>query len=95
MILTLLTMTVISFSLRYAPFAFSSWLQKWTFLEKLATTLPISILILLTAHNLQYTSCGIPEIIALLVVVITQVQFRSILLSMLLGVLCHQVLLRL
>lgn len=94
MILILIIMTIISFSFRYAPFVLSNWLQKWTFLEKLAATLPICILILLVAHNLEHASCGIPEMVGLLSVIVAQVLSRSILLSMAVGVFCHQLLMR-
>jgi len=95
MIVALILMTTISFSFRYAPFVLSNWLKKWTFLEKLAATLPVCILILLVAHNLEHTSCGLPEIVGLAAVVLAQVMFRSIMLSMVVGVFFHQLLMRL
>lgn len=92
MILTLFVMTVISFSLRYLPFALFRWLKKWTFLEKLSATLPACLMIFLVAHNLQHSTCGLPEVIGLGAVILTQVFFRGILLSMSAGLLCHQLL---
>ena len=95
MIPALVVMTLISFAFRYAPFVVAKWLQKWTILEKLAHTLPICILMLLVAHNLDHApSCGLPEIIGLAAAVMAQLAFRSILLSMTLAVACHQLLLR-
>jgi branched-subunit amino acid transport protein AzlD len=98
MILLLLVMTTISASLRLIPFVFSKWLRKWTVLEKLAATLPLSISILLVAHLLETTSFklypfGIPEITGIVAVICAQLYFRNILLSMGVGVLLHQLLL--
>ncbi len=94
MIAALILMTAISFSFRYAPFVLSDWLKRWSFLEKLAATLPACILILLVAHNLEHTACGVPEIAGLLAVVVAQIFFRSILASMAVGVFLQQFLMR-
>ncbi|MCC5832781.1 MAG: AzlD domain-containing protein [Chlamydiales bacterium] len=94
MIAALILMTTISFSFRYAPFVLSDFLKGRTFLEKLAAALPLCILILLIAHNLEHTGCHTPEIAALLAVIVAQVFFRSVLASMAVGVFLHQFLLR-
>jgi branched-subunit amino acid transport protein AzlD len=94
MITALIVMTAVSFSCRYCPFVLSDWLKSLTFLEKLSTALPVCILLLLVAHNLEYSGCGIPEIAALLAVAVAQIFFRSVLASMAIGVLLHQFLLR-
>ncbi|MFZ0565107.1 MAG: AzlD domain-containing protein [Chlamydiales bacterium] len=94
MILILIMMTLVSFSFRYAPFVLSRWLQKSTFLKKLGASLPLCILILLVAHTLQQTSCNIPEMIGLVAVVVAQLLFRNVLLSMIAGVFFHQILMR-
>ena len=95
MIGALLVMATISFGFRYAPFVLSKWLQRWSFLEKLAATVPACILILLVAHNLENTGCGIAEMGGLIAVIVMQLTFRSILTSMLLGVAVHQLLMHL
>ena len=94
MIKVLAVMTAVSFGFRILPFLFSTWLKRWTFLDKLGATLPVCLLLLLVAHNVQHMSCGLPEVIGLVVVVFAQIFFLSILLSMLLGVLFHQILMR-
>jgi branched-subunit amino acid transport protein AzlD len=98
MIVLLLMMTAISASLRLIPFVFSRWLRKWSVLEKLAATLPQCITLLLVAHLLEKTPFtlypfGIPELIGLVSVVIVQICFRNLLLSMGSGMLFHQLLL--
>lgn len=98
MIAVLIIMTTISASMRLAPFLFSRWLEKWGFMEKLAATLPLCILILLAVHMLEGSSFihypfGLPEIGGILGVVAVQVFFRNILLSMAIGVCANQLIL--
>ncbi len=94
MVIPLILMTAIAFSFRYAPFVLSKWLKKLTLLEKLSAMLPVCILILLVAHNLEHSACGVAEIVGLLAVIGAQIFFRNILLSMAIGVFLHQLLMR-
>ena len=55
MIVLLAMMTAIPAAMRLIPFLFSKWLNRWTALEKLSTTLPMCISILLVAHLLEQT----------------------------------------
>jgi branched-subunit amino acid transport protein AzlD len=99
MIALLLMMTLISASLRLLPFLFFK--RKHTeggFLEKLSTTLPLCISILLVAHLLEKTPFtlypfGIPELAGLIATVSVQLFSRTLLLSMGAGILIHQLLL--
>jgi len=97
MILLLAIMTTISASMRMMPFVFSKWMSKWSLLEKLATTLPLCISLLLVAHQLEPTPFkeypfGIPELTGIVSVLLIQILFRKILLSMGVGVVIHQLL---
>lgn len=98
MILLLVMMTAISASLRLIPFVFSKWLRNWPLLEKLSSTLPLCISILLVAHlleNVPFTHFpfGLPELAGLGAVTVAQISFRNILVSMGAGVTIHQLLL--
>jgi branched-subunit amino acid transport protein AzlD len=100
MIPLLIVMTVIAASHRTFPFIFSKWLSKWTLLEKLAASLPLCISILLVAHLLEDVPFsqfpfGIPELGGLMTVLLVQIYFRTLLLSMGCGILIHQLLLHL
>ncbi|MCH9610382.1 MAG: hypothetical protein S4CHLAM81_04570 [Chlamydiales bacterium] len=84
----------ISVGVRLFPFMVGDFLRRFSFLKKLSVMLPCCLLIMVTAYTLHGTdfSNAWPEIGALLGVVLTQVLFRTITISMLAGVLLHQLL---
>ncbi|MCP5469313.1 MAG: AzlD domain-containing protein [Chlamydiales bacterium] len=81
----------ISLSIRILPFIAGPFLKRFAFLERLALVLPSCLLILITAHSLPAQS-GLPEVAALGIVIIMQYFFRKLVLSMLVGMLTHQIL---
>lgn len=98
MIILLVMMTGISFGMRFIPFLISDRFQKIPLIEKLSSTLPTCILLILVAHTLEGTKIshfpfGIPELSGLITVVLIQIAFRNILASMFAGMIIHQVLL--
>lgn len=95
--LVLPIVTLISVGMRLLPFLIAPFLQRFAFLQKLSTMLPCCLLILMTAHSMKevpFTTApfAIPEIAALGCVLITQYCFRTLILSMLVGIATHQLL---
>ncbi len=87
--------TFISWGMRILPFAIGPYLKRFSFLNKLEAMLPCCLLIMITAYtirdiNFREAPFGLPEIVALTGVVLTQVWLRSSLVSMIVGVLIHQ-----
>ncbi len=82
----------ITFSCRILPFIFGKQLERLTLLKKISKTLPLCILLLLVAHTLKVSHAALPELIALIALVITHLTWRKTLLSMGVAVTCQQLL---
>lgn len=93
--LLLLMLFAITFGCRVLPFVLGKKLEKISLLQKLSTTLPMCILILLVAHTLHVGTCSLPEILALGACLLMQWAFRKVLLSMGVAVAIQQLLIAL
>lgn len=85
----------VSLGMRVLPFLFGSILRRFSFLHKLSVTLPFCLLVMITAYtmhtvNFKEAPFGLMEILALVAVVMTQIFFRTITISMLVGIAAYQ-----
>ena len=87
--------TVVSVGMRILPFLIGPSLQRFAFLQKLSMMLPSCLLILICAHTMKDTSIATPEIMAISCVLLTQYLFRTIIISMAIGIAVHQLLMHL
>jgi branched-subunit amino acid transport protein AzlD len=98
MMVLLLTMTLISFSMRMLPFFLAKWLDRFPLLKKITAGLPLCISILLVAHlleneNFKVFPYGLPELSGVAAVAAAHYLWRNLLLSMGIGVLIQQMVL--
>lgn len=88
---------LISLLSRLTAFVVGKALLRFPFVHKLSLMLPYSLLVLITAYsmsNVSFTESpyGLPELLALCGIVIAQTLFRAITISLITGVLLHQIL---
>lgn len=85
------TLFIIAFLCRILPFIFGKKLESLTILKKLSKTLPACILLLLVAHTLHTGHAALPELIALITLIIAHITWRKVLLSMAVAIFCQQI----
>ncbi len=90
--------TAVSVGMRLLPFLIGPFLRKFAFLHKLSVMLPICLMTMIAAYTLKevpFTAppYGIPEIIGIASVLLAQYLFRTVVISMGIGMVMHQLLL--
>lgn len=97
-LLTIVIMSLISFTVRALPFYFLELFKDNKIIQYLAYTLPAAIMLILVVFSIQYVNYlqypyGMPEIISSLLVAIIHVWKRNIIFSITMGVVCYEALL--
>ena len=97
-ILLVMVFAIIIFT-RLLPFIFANYLKKAQMIQSVGKQLPAYIMALLLIYEVQISTFfkypyGLPELMALAVVLVVQLWRRQLLLSMCLGTVCYALLLK-